>query len=81
MSKGRKCPKCGSRNFSVIEIWRGMTIEFMRGQEEGILSSDGEPYKLEGCCFNCGYLWTLRGFFQMYGDAREVIFGTGEGKQ
>lgn len=58
-----KCPKCKSRNLSLIELWRGHTIQWEQvngefDRDDGILEP-GDPYKLEAKCKECGHKWTI----------------------
>ena len=74
MTKGRVCPRCKSRNFEAIELWKDHAIYFSRGESEGILET-GYPYKVEGECRDCGYRWTFRGVYQMNEDGIRIIWG------
>ena len=62
-----KCPKCKSKHLSLIEIWRGATISWISysgtiEHNNGYLDpGNGDPYKVEGHCLDCGKRWTIRG--------------------
>lgn len=67
--KPRKCPKCGSIEILLIEIWVGHSI--MYGQEaDGTTYESGDlepggPERVDGKCEGCGHGWRLRGGSQI----------------
>jgi len=64
----RKCPKCKSHSFRLIEIWNNAAIYFevencivdMAGSLE-----PGNPVRVEGRC-GCGHSWTVKGIKQIH---------------
>ena len=63
-----KCPKCGSTDLQITEVWEGHTITWEQidgkmDRNEGNMEV-GDPYKVQGLC-NCGHRWTLRNAFQI----------------
>lgn len=63
-----KCPKCGSKDLCVTELWEGHYIVFdqFNGEigEEGYLEP-GEPYKVLGTCHICKHAWRFRNISQV----------------
>lgn len=68
--KTPKCPKCGSKQLAVVEIWRNHTISFEQAESgyidrnEGVMG-EGEAHKVEAECSQCGNAWVLRGVTQI----------------
>lgn len=64
-----KCPKCGSQNVELIEIW---TATISWGPEEPYFNqgnlNPGDPVKVEGHCINCKHRWKIRGVVQVQPD-------------
>jgi RNA polymerase subunit RPABC4/transcription elongation factor Spt4 len=64
----RKCPKCKSTSFRLIEIWNNAAIYFeVESSIVDMIGSlePGNPVRIEGSC-SCGYRWTLRGVKQIH---------------
>lgn len=64
-----KCPKCGSVDLTLIEVWKGheITWEQREGKfnmKEGNLEP-GNPYKVECKCSDCSHHWTVRKAIQI----------------
>lgn len=62
-STNYKCPKCGSKTFTLSEHWN-CSIDFSVvggwiDRANGNLHPDGDPYKVSGLC-ECGHSWTVR---------------------
>jgi hypothetical protein len=64
--KWPKCPKCHSQNVEVDELWKNHSISWMPGdkQNEGNLEP-GNPFKVEGFCWDCKHNWTFKGIIQI----------------
>ena len=65
---GCRCPKCRSRPFQYIELWKDHSIEFQADENgnpeaEGNLRT-GDPYKVVAEC-SCGHIWTLKNITQI----------------
>lgn len=62
----RKCPKCKSKNLTIREFWKNHVIEWTSETplDKGILEQ-GDPYKVELECEDCGHIWTARGMNQV----------------
>lgn len=64
------CPKCHARGSQVylVELWKSHSIDFEQS-DTGVLSpisqNMGDPYKVQGHCFGCEHIWTLRGKSQI----------------
>jgi hypothetical protein len=64
-----KCPKCKSKDLTLVEIWEGHAIHWQQtdgkfDRDEGILEP-GDAYKVEGCCKSCKHRWTIRKALQI----------------
>lgn len=59
-----KCPKCGSRELWLKELWKDHAIDWevengKFDRDEGY-QSEGSPYKLEGDCKKCKHKWRIK---------------------
>lgn len=65
----KKCPKCKSKKLRLVELWKNHAVVWDVGcsYDEGILEQ-GDPYKVEAQCQECGHAWTLRGVTQVSED-------------
>jgi len=64
-----KCPKCGSRNLTLLELWKNHDISWEQiggkfDMKDGVLEM-GDPYKMEAECSKCKHHWTIRGALQI----------------
>lgn len=64
-----QCPKCKSRDLTLIEVWKGHDItweqrEGLFDRDDGVLEA-GSPYKVEAKCSSCRHHWTIRKALQI----------------
>lgn len=70
MSKSKAvCPKCKSKDLTLVEVWNGATISWEQidgdfHRDEGNLEP-GDAARVEGSCKKCNHRWTLRGILQI----------------
>lgn len=60
----KRCPKCGSRSFTIIEY---STADYYYEVEDGVVTPDGmgddcEHVRTDCHCSKCGYWWHPRRF-------------------
>lgn len=65
-----KCPKCRSKDLFLDEIWKDSAIQWEQingqfDQNDGVLSPDGSPYKIEARCKKCNHRWRIKGATQI----------------
>lgn len=58
----KKCPKCGSRNFQIVDEYvQELLYEVEDGIVEAMGEGDGGEHVRTSCtCRNCGYHWHPR---------------------
>lgn len=60
------CPKCKSKEVTLVELWEGHSIVWIPGSLMGDgLLQPGEPYRVEGNCIACNHAWKIRGVIQI----------------
>lgn len=65
----KTCPKCGSKDFHIIEVWKYHTIswECIGGnfdRNDGSLEI-GDAYKVQATCSKCKHSWTFKKALQI----------------
>lgn len=70
------CPKCKGKDLILTELWKGHSVQFYYSNGKVTncrANQNGDPYKVEAVCDNCGYEWQLKGVTQITDITSEYI--------
>lgn len=65
-----KCPKCKSKDLFLTEVWKDSTVQWQQingkfDRNDGVLSPDGSPYRVEAHCSKCDHRWKIKSAMQI----------------